>query len=638
MKRRLADSEVEHRLALLCVGASWGSFDVIFANAYGVLRPEDAALLFLTPVAFAFIPTLAAFLLPRGSRWWITLAAAVTPIALACLRGSDTARVTPSLTWLARFAPFLALATLMVWLALRWSSPDKETKLFVALSTITVLSILGLEIRVPLTVPTPFRIVALTFFAESALVIIASAALGARFGPSFRLLGLSAPLLFVPLARPIGDRPPPVNHEQQTMRPVTAAPRPNTLVIVLDSVRADRLPPTEGRTVQTPAIDEFARSAFVFRHAIASGNYTLPSHASLLTGLLPSEHAAHPRYAGRGDEHGSIRPGIETFPRALQKEGVATFGVSSNHAFLSAWTGVPAGFDYFSDRPLRLFAASAFGPALLRAIAHRRGGFVIRTATYRPADDILTEVRVHLGGITQPFFGLVNLMDAHDPRVLSADGALLTPGAARIRSYDEAVAFEDTQLGAFFSWMRARGLFETTTIILTADHGEYLEDHGRRGHGVGSDEEVLHIPLLVRPAGGLSAASLVSHPFGLHEVLPWVLGMSSASDVAPQEPLAPRVLAEVWTNPGAGAVAGFPPDERIVYFGPLKLVVPWSGGPRLFDLSRDPDEARNLWNIEPRGKLMESVAHQPIRRPSSTSPNLPDAAALERLRSLGYAK
>lgn len=631
-----ADADCESRLALLYVAACGGAFDVLFAWAYGVLRPADAPLLFFTPLVFASIPTLAAFPLPQGRGRWVIGAAALAPVALALVRGYDIARVTPFWPWAGRFSPFVAVAAALVFLFFRGSTLKNEAKAFVCLAVVTGLSILGLELRVPMTVPSPFRLVVFTFFASSGGLILISTILGARFGLVFRFLALALPLLLAPLARPTGDRLPP-GHRPGPERP-PSTPRVNTLVIVLDCVRADRLPPTAARTVRTPALDEFAGSAFVFRHAVASGNYTLPSHASLLTGMLPSEHGAHPRYADRGDEHGSIRPGIESFPARLRREGVSTFGVSGNHAFLSAWTGIPAGFDYFSDPPLRLFAASAFGPASLRAIAFWWGGSLIPVATYRPADDILAEVRERLEQVREPFFGLVNLMDAHDPRVLSARAALLSPGQASVRSYDEAVAFEDAQLGALFAWMRSRGLFDTTTIVVTSDHGEYLGDRGRVGHGVGSDEELLHVPLMVRPPRGLSVAQPVSHVIGLHEVLPWALNLDPRSPVPPPVVSGPRVLSEVWTNPGAGVVSGFPPDERVVYFDALKLVVPWSGRPRLFDLSRDPGETRDVWGVEPRGALMESAARRtgPLSAPPSRG--APSASDLERLRSLGYIR
>jgi arylsulfatase A-like enzyme len=196
--------------------------------------------------------------------------------------------------------------------------------------------------------------------------------------------------------------------------------RPNVIVVTLDTVRADHLSVYGYSHDTTPNLRAWWRQgATRFTRAYATSDMTLASHASIFTGLLPSEHGAH-RHGARPDT--GLRPSADTLALRLHHAGFVTAGIAANAAYLSPRFGFSVGFDYYdARRPRRLTAPSPsyfFGGTLLYWLLAYAGPdfqFSYRSAT-QITDQTLRLVPT-LKATGRPFFLFLNMMDAHTPMV-----------------------------------------------------------------------------------------------------------------------------------------------------------------------------------------------------------------------------
>ncbi len=257
----------------------------------------------------------------------------------------------------------------------------------------------------------------------------------------------------------------------------TAAPtRPNVLLISVDTLRADRLGCYGGR-VPTPGIDALARRGARFPVAVAHAPLTAPSHASLLTGLLPPRH-------GVRDNGAFVLPEApvtlaQAFGRAGWRSAAFVSGFPLDRRF-----GFARGFEHFDDRLPR--GADA-GRA---AHVERRGD-----AT---AEAFLTWLAGQPAGPqAAPWLAFVHFFDPHAPYEAPGDLAAARTGGA----YEGEVAFVDAQVGRLAAALAARGESERTLVLLTSDHGESLGEHGERTHGVFVYDSTLRVPLLLAGPG-----------------------------------------------------------------------------------------------------------------------------------------
>jgi arylsulfatase A-like enzyme len=321
-------------------------------------------------------------------------------------------------------------------------------------------------------------------------------------------------------------------------RPVDS--RPNVLLVVWDTVRHDRLSLYGHRRPTTPRLDAWSRDAVVFEHARAPGIWTLPSHASMFTGLPASSTGADERWLWLDDAH-------ETLAERFADRGYRTFSFAAN-ALLTPETHLTQGFEVvmntFRGR-VRSAAAAATRKKLLpgdrsnelapawKPPDHGASNAEWARAVYKDAaplvvDTFLRWVEERDDG--RPFFAALNLMEAHTPRVPSARSrdALLDPAtralglatdAAHIRLhfanfgkqtysaeeieairgvYDAALRDLDDATGALVDGLAAAARLDNTVIVLTSDHGENLADHGLFNHRFALWDSLLRVPLVVR--------------------------------------------------------------------------------------------------------------------------------------------
>jgi arylsulfatase A-like enzyme len=411
---------------------------------------------------------------------------------------------------------------------------------------------------------------------------------------------------------------------------------PNLVLVILDTARADLV--GAGRD---SAFAQLARRGRRFHHAVAPAPWTLPSHASILSGLRPSEHGITGAAVMTAAGPRSPRPRIEALPswlpETLRSNGFATFCASGN-PWIGRATGLTHGFDIvfeaWRSAPLPKLAdplavgGGSHGAARKAAVYARRalglgdGGAAASLSVFRSFLD---------GRGGRPFFGFFNVMEPHAPyapprghggrrgvaalrtvhrwnadRMLRyctgreeiADGEL-----ALLRSqYRAEISYTDAWLGRLLATLDEAKLLEDTVVAVTADHGENLGEHHRLSHVLSMHETLLHVPLVV--AGPAVEAGEERASVGLTSLPSTLL---AAVDGRWEDPAVGAPVAEY--ESAAAQVSGarrldeqVPPELRdelrarwvAAYDGSLKYTASSDGRERLVDLEADPFEVHDV--------------------------------------------
>jgi arylsulfatase A-like enzyme len=401
---------------------------------------------------------------------------------------------------------------------------------------------------------------------------------------------------------------------------------PNVLLLVLDAVRSLNLSVYGYERGTTPSLQAFAASGVVFERASSTSSWSLPSHASLVTGRYPHELST-----------GWDQPLDDTYPtlaEILAGQGYATAAFMANEFFGARYWGLDRGFAHYDVRPVSL--ASLVGSSWLA----RR--------TLRPVIKLIAPQRIDrlnaadMNGRLlawldrredRPFFAMVNYMDGHDPylppppydRVFRNDppGDELRPDgyeytrseiADLIDAYDTGIAYLDRQLGALFENLDARSLLSKTIVIITADHGEAFAENDPRmvGHGVSLYYPVLAVPLIMVHPATVPAGLRIKQPVSIRDIPVTVERLLQASG-ASRLPGVP--LSDLWQplRDGTGAAERTRLSElepnvwttltwQPVQRGPMKAVFADSlhyilngdGLEELYNVDRDPLERSDL--------------------------------------------
>jgi arylsulfatase A-like enzyme/Tfp pilus assembly protein PilF len=343
------------------------------------------------------------------------------------------------------------------------------------------------------------------------------------------------------------------------------------VLISIDTLRADRLPAYGYTQVATPAIDALRADSILFENAYSHTPLTLPSHTSMLTGLLPAEH-------GLRDNLGESLADVDEkpfLPRALKEAGYST-GAMVSTLVLQRNTGLSDHFDLYNDTADMLAKFARL---------------------YRRGDETLAEATAWLDTVADdPFFLFFHLYDAHTPYepVAPYDQRYEDP-------YDAEVAYSDEVIGGLMTHLRQLEVYDDALIILVSDHGEGLGDHGEYEHGVFVYRSTQHIPLLVKLPGGTKGGTSVSRPVGLVDLYPTIaelLGLPQPEDLAGFSLLseevdpARNIYAETFyarAHLGWAEVTSLI-GERYQYIDAPR--------PELYDLLADPEETNDLIQID----------------------------------------
>ncbi|HMR98875.1 MAG TPA: sulfatase [Anaerolineales bacterium] len=415
-----------------------------------------------------------------------------------------------------------------------------------------------------------------------------------------------------------------VNEKMKTSQLRNNADAPNVIVIVVDTLRADHLSSYGYERETSPFMDGLAAEGVRFENAISPSSWTQPSHASMLTGRYTYEHQAE------------TRPLDDTYPtigEVLQAQGYRTGAFSANTLFFTRRQGFGRGFLHFEDNyrsvPDAFLNSSLYGYLFdyygLRKALNYEG-----VPTRRLAPEINRSALQWIDQGDQPFFVFINYFDVHDPytppepylsKYGQTQGGLingfieryhpeLTPEQlqSEIDAYDGSINYVDDQINALFAELESRGELENTIVIITADHGESLGEHGLLQHSASLYRQEIHVPLIVWGAG-VPSGIIVDTPVSTTSLPSTILQLLGANDGAfPSQPLTKLFGGSVppgWAQPISevaqfdGAAEQNPTtygEMKSVVGDQLQYIVHEEFGEVLYNWRDNPQEQSNLAN------------------------------------------
>ena len=392
-----------------------------------------------------------------------------------------------------------------------------------------------------------------------------------------------------------------------------AETKKNVLLITIDTLRADRLSCYSSQHVQTPNLDSLAERGVQFSRAFASTSTTLPSHANILLGVSPLYHGVHDNL------HFVVRGEYLSLAEHLKADGYATA------AFVGAYPldprfGLDQGFDIYNADYSRGFDRNL-------------------SSLERRADDVVDSALDAFKTMSSPWFVWIHLYDPHLPYDPPE------PYKSRFKKslYDGEVAYVDSVFGKLLGFLEKQRLYEETMIVLTADHGESLGQHGEMSHGFFAYNTTIWVPLII-DFPGLKTKKVhqnVSHldifptvcdfvgvkkPPHLHGIslLPVMKGAELSESPLYFESLYPY-YAHGWAP-----IRGVIHKQAKFFDSPI---------PEFYDLENDFDEISNLsgsMKLNEYQRQLETLIRDQSSPQSQRSQEHLDREALNKLSSLGY--
>jgi len=434
-------------------------------------------------------------------------------------------------------------------------------------------------------------------------------------------------------------------HREQDTRAV------NILLVTVDTLRDDHCSVSGYMRQTTPTLEGLAREGTRMELAYAPTATTGPTHASLFTSLYPIAHGVVKNGLPLVEEH-------DTLAEILSASGYRTAAVVSSFV-LDARFGYGQGFEDYADD---------FDPASATMRRSHFQGFTVDGAFDQPANrttETATRLLKRLGQGGRPFLLFVHYFDPHAPYVppepfASRYAAESSPDArlaAMVSAYDGEIAFTDREVGKLLEFLKTSELDRDTLVVVTADHGEGLMQHGHMYHGVQIYEEAVRVPLLFRLPGRIEAGRSLAGPVELVDVMPTVLELVGVEPPKGQQgrSLAAALEAGASLDPeravflhrrhyapeqiGNIPVAG---EKFAIRAGPWKYIEGEAEGTReLFNLQDDPGELVNLYETSRAvaDELQTRIAawKATYGRDTGDQPGL-SREDLERLRVLGYVQ
>jgi arylsulfatase A-like enzyme len=433
---------------------------------------------------------------------------------------------------------------------------------------------------------------------------------------------------------------------------------PDVILVTLDTTRADHLGVYGYQRDITPRLDGFARDAVTFRRAWSAGAWTLPAHASMLTGKQVSSHGARFDMSASNVALSDLLEGdfFEKHKASRLPDDEITL----------AELLIERGY---------VTAAFAGGPWLAPPFGLMQGYQVkdadVETVEGRSAEELTDRAIRWIEGVPrrQPLHLLVNYFDPHSPyapppgfddlpgakipldpaqsEIFVNGGRKLTKRQRRavIDRYDGEIRYMDHHFGRLVDALKRSGRYDRALIIAVGDHGELFGEHGFMGHGRWLYESVARIPLLVRFPGGRGAGTSEEVPVSQVDLLPMV-GSELSLDL-PRGidglPIGSReqVLAEAFRDPFSVKSYGdrYDRDLSALVRWPWKLIATDTGHREFYRLNVDPFERRDRPGAEV-ARTLERALTEAVRsltpRLETTPPTGVTPELRESLQELGY--
>lgn len=401
----------------------------------------------------------------------------------------------------------------------------------------------------------------------------------------------------------------------------------NVVLITLDTTRADRLGAYGHADAFTPVIDALAAESWVFESAFATNPITLPSHTSILSGTYPLFHGVRDNTAFRVPDE------LTMLPEVLKENGWNTA------AFVGAFVldsqfNLDQGFDVYDDQLDRNWAKTEIDARAADAFGfpERKANLVTRAAL-----DWLE------GEPSEPFFVWLHYFDPHEPKNPPEPYHSNSP-----TPYDAEIAYTDEQIGVFLAHLDDRGLLERTLIVLTADHGEGLMDHGEPTHSLLIFDSTMRVPLLFRVPGRAEPerSTVLASIVDITPTVLSLLGIPAPDEIqgyallGPEGAMSPPRDRAVYSESlvgqlqhGWGALRALRTEREKIIHGPA---------PRYYRVDEDPDEVYDLSRREPEEverltrDLQRAIRHW-SKDGGADARVEPGAETISKLQSLGYA-
>ncbi|MGH9318950.1 MAG: sulfatase-like hydrolase/transferase, partial [Vicinamibacteria bacterium] len=387
------------------------------------------------------------------------------------------------------------------------------------------------------------------------------------------------------------------------------------LLVTVDTLRWDRLG-YAGHDVETPNLDALAASGAVFTGAVSAAPLTLPSHATILSGLYPTSHQT------RNNGTFRVPEGVETVAETLKQAGYGT-GAFVGAFVLDSRFGLEQGFDHYDDElPEENAVHKAYYP-------ERRAEEVVSRA--------LAWVRAHED---EKLFLWVHVFDPHAPHNPPS------PFAERYgeRVYDAEIAYTDHALGPLFGEIQSGERGKNAAVLVTADHGESLGEHGESTHALFVYDATMRVPLIVK-APGVAPGSRVETQVRTVDIAPAILELAGVERKDSLDGVSLLGYLRGEEAPRTAYGESFVPrlnfnwsELRFLRTDRYKLI----DAPRreLYDLETDPGEETNLWKDPPpaeaRDLLRELESLKASEATGIASTIALDEETARRLESLGY--
>ncbi|MHC4824035.1 MAG: sulfatase [Planctomycetota bacterium] len=362
------------------------------------------------------------------------------------------------------------------------------------------------------------------------------------------------------------------------------ADSPNVLFVVLDTTSARHLGSYGYHRATSPRLDSLASEGVLFENAYSAAPWTLPSHSSMFTGMLPNTHGCgwkHPRLGdGRGDRESASFTNLHTMQEEFAQRGYDTVMVAEK-SWLSMKSGTAQGYDTVFDYSIPDLKAQFFTQRFWVRYQTKFGFEPQLTPDKggsRVVDTALDWIDGHRArDQAKPFYMFMNLNEAHDPyqpprelmdrflqegvteeevkemlrRNTNKEQREITTGEWDITEremeifkslYDAEILYQDGLLGRLFDGLSEQGLMEDTVIVITADHGEeFGELNHRVGHQMALTDRLLHVPLIMRFPDLLPAGKRISTMASTIDIYPTLLDIVEQA----QDLEGPRVTNEI---------------------------------------------------------------------------------------------
>ena len=384
------------------------------------------------------------------------------------------------------------------------------------------------------------------------------------------------------------------------------------VLISIDTLRSDHLPAYGYKGVATPNLEALRNDSILYERAYSHVPLTLPSHVSILTGMLPADNGVHDNVGFR------VGDSLPMLQELLKKNGYAT-GAAVSAFVLRKETGIARGFDFYNDEVDPLGNDRMIGRV-------QRDGRETLHALEKWLDD----------RTGKPFFAFLHLYEPHTPYTPPE------PYFSRYANhYDGEIAYADAIVGEFIDDLKQKGVYDEALIILLSDHGEGLGDHGEQEHAIFVYREELQVPLMVKLPHQAKAGMTIGTPVQLVDVFPTILDCTATPAPKAGRRVGQSLLA--FLNGGPQRQIYSESYYARFHFGWSDLHSLIEGNnhfirapqPELYDLAGDPAEKHNAIEQNRRAYVRLRDAIEPYVRETAAPANVdPEDAA--KFAALGY--